>query len=60
MSDRSNRVPPVPQPFTGGTNDTATSKGPQRPDNEPQVAPEDMPQANHDASETVKDGDRRS
>lgn len=59
MSDQSNRVPPAPKPNTGGTHDTATGKGPQRPDNEPQVAPADAPQANDDASETSKDGDRR-
>ena len=49
MSDRSNRVPPVPQPNTGGSHDSATGRGPQRPDNEPQVVSDPAPQANmHD------------
>ena len=49
MSDQSNRVPPAPKPNTGGTHDTATGKGPQRPDNEPQVAPAEAPPANDEA-----------
>lgn len=45
MTDLSNRVPPAPKPNTGGRNDTATGRGPQRPDDEPQVAPETAPQS---------------
>jgi hypothetical protein len=39
MTDESNREhKPVRNPNTGGINRTATGQGPQRPDNEPQVA----------------------
>ena len=58
MTDLSNRVPPAPQPNTGGSHDTATGRGPQRPDNEPQVAPAAAPQS--DGGDTAADaGDVR-
>ena len=46
MTDESNRNPKPAgprNPNTGGVNDTATGRGPQRPDNEPQVPTRDAP-----------------